>query len=166
MGRIGISCICAGTVWICMSSSSDPYISEIPEGRREGGRSFRTAAPRRRRDYPLSAHRRRASSSTAAPRADEAHRAAHQLRPRPHRGRSCAPSRRWENGRCGAGLDVTTPGRSRQTARSLSCRTSLSRRTTRPQRSSPPRAFPRSQPKTSMRCLPVKSRWAASSEQD
>ena len=53
-----------------------------------------------------------------------------------------------------------------RTARSLSCRTSLSRRTTRPQRSNPPRAFPRSQPKTSTRCLPVKSRWAASSEQD
>lgn len=59
-----------------------------------------------------------------------------------------------------------TPSRSRRTARSLSCRTSLSRRTTRPQRSNPPRAFPRSQPKTLTRCLPVKSRWAASSEQD
>ena len=68
----------------------DPYISEI-RGRREGGRSFRAAAPRRRRDAPLPAHRRDAQAHRPrAPRADEVHRAAHQLRPRPHRGRSCA----------------------------------------------------------------------------
>ena len=60
-------------------------------------------------------------------------------------------SRRWRTVDLPAPvLTSPTPSRSRRTARSLSCRTSLSRRTTRPQRSNPPRAFPKSQPKTSM----------------